>query len=81
MISKTPLSLELYSKYEISQDFEAYIISITDLFIEDVHRIEDEYEEKHYKIFHVDCKRNAKNLFDLTLIIAESKTLFSKSNT
>jgi hypothetical protein len=73
---KTPLNFDLYAKYEIPQEYQAYIVILNDVEQQRLDDIELELQQSGHKIFHTEVNRSEKNLFDITLIVAQMSMTF-----
>lgn len=76
-VDKKPLDLDLYEKYEIPQDYMAYVITFTDIDQMQCDELEHEYYTKGYKIFHTDIQRSTGALFIYKLIVGKASFVFS----
>lgn len=72
---KRPLDLNLYEKYNIDQQYNAYVLTVKDINDQEAEDIEYQYVTQGYKIFYSELKRSHEDLFILTLIVA--KILFT----
>lgn len=69
-VHKTPLNLNDYSRYEIDQEYTAYIIKFSGISEKEAEDYEYEYVLQGYKIFSSQLERSKGDQFELTLILA-----------
>lgn len=75
-VSKKPLDLNLYQKYDIPQDYMAFEITFSDVTQMQCDDFEHEYYVKGYKIFHTSIERSTGDLFIYKLVVAKSTLTF-----
>lgn len=73
-VHKTPLNLDHYADYEIDQSYQAFLVIINDLEMQEVEDLEYEYIQQRYKIFHSELLRQPNGLFTLKIIIAKASS-------
>lgn len=79
-IDKKALPLDQYEKYQISQDYQAYIITILNIDQEKMDEFESDLITKRQKLFHADMVRANGNLFNATLIIGVAPSFSGLKN-
>ena len=75
-LSKTPLKLDEYEKYGISQDYSAFVFEYLNITQIQADNIESDLESQSYKIFHSNLYRSQEGLFNLEVIIAKMPFVF-----
>ena len=70
-VDRRPLALNLYEKFNIPQEYPAYIITISPIDLEAVDNIEFDYLSQGHKIFHSELERTKEGKFTLSLIIGK----------
>ena len=78
IVSRLPLDLDQYQKYDIPQDYSAYVITFENITAQECDDFENEYTLKGYKIFHSSIDRSIADLFNMQLIVAKSEFIFQK---
>ena len=73
---KEPLNFDLYDKYQIPQQYQAFVITVNDIEQDRLDDIEYDIQKQGHKIFHTEVQRSNNNLFDLTLIVAQLTMTF-----
>ena len=73
-VEKTPLNLDSYEDYGISQSYQAYLVIINELEMQEVEDLEYDYIQQRYKIFNSELLRQPNGLFTLKIIIAKAET-------
>ncbi len=76
MFTKEVLEFSEYEKYEITQQYKAYIYTYDFVTQERADEIEAELYSQGQKIFHVELNRQPKNLFELKIIVGVSPYTF-----
>lgn len=79
-IDKKPLPLDQYEKYQISQDYQAYIISILNITQEEMDNYESDLMSKREKLFHSDMQRSVGDKFNATLIVGVASSYSGLKN-
>ncbi len=73
-VTKTALDLNSYEEFGIDQAYEAFLIIINDLEMEQVEDLEYDYMQQRYKIFNSELLRQPNGLFTLKIIVAQAKS-------
>lgn len=73
-IDKKPLPLDQYQNYQISQDYQAFIITILNITQEEMDNFESDLISKREKLFHSDMARVDGDQFNAILIIGIAST-------
>lgn len=73
---KMPLNFDLYDKYEIPQEYQAWIVFVKEVEQNRMDDIEYDLQTSGHKIFHTEVERSQGNLFDITLIVAQAPMTF-----
>ncbi len=75
-ISKSPLDLTKYDKYEIPQDYSAFVLNINNITEQKAEDLEFEYIQQGYKIFNSSLEHSTQGDFNLEMIIAKLAMIF-----
>lgn len=75
-VNKNALNFDQYSKYQIPQEYTAYVLEFQNLNDSECENMEYDYTVQGYKIFHSEMERNNIGLFSLKLIVAKSDIVF-----
>ncbi len=70
-VERKPLPLDLYEKYNIPQEYPAFVITISPIELELVDNIEYDYLAQGHKIFNSELERTKEGKFTLSLIIGK----------
>ncbi|MBT4791277.1 MAG: hypothetical protein HON90_06880 [Halobacteriovoraceae bacterium] len=73
---KIPLSFDKYQEYEISQEYQAYVINLININETEAEDLEYEYLIQGYKIFHSELARSNEGKFNLKIILGKSELIF-----
>ena len=73
-IDKKPLPLDQYQDYQISQEYQAYIITLLNITQEEMDNYESDLMSKREKLFHADMCRVDGDKFNATLIVGVAST-------
>lgn len=79
-IDKKPLALDEYEKYCISQEYQAYEITLLNISQEQIDMYEQDLILKGEKLFHADMVRVDGDKFNATLIIGIASTYSGLKN-
>ncbi len=75
-VTKKPLNLNLYSKYNIDHRYSAYEIFFDGVNENEIDDLEHEYLTKGYKLFSSELSRSSYGKFQLRLIVAKLEMIF-----
>lgn len=75
---KTPLPLDQYDQYEISQYYSAYIIEFSDVSLDRCDYIEQQLQYDGFKIFHTDTSAKGSS-YNITFIVGSSEPILQST--
>lgn len=79
-IDKKPLPLDQYENYQISQEYQAYIITLFNITQEEMDNYESDLMSKREKLFHADMLRVDGDKFNATLIVGVAQSYSGLKN-
>lgn len=75
-LKKIPLDFELYQKYEVDQQYQAWVFEYVNVSQDRLDEIEFELQQQGNKIFHIETYRANNGLYNVKIITAKMPYTF-----